>query len=75
MATVCKRASAKRDLVGDYVYLAEHDGIETAERFLSNADDCNQKYSAAVQFRELGERVLVSFRFGAGDWARSPWTR
>ena len=29
MATVYKRASAKRDLVEDYVYLAEHAGIET----------------------------------------------
>ena len=39
MATVHKRASAKRDLVEVYVYLAEHAGIETAERFLSNADE------------------------------------
>ncbi len=39
MAAVYKRASAKRDLVEDYVYLAEHAGIETAERFLSNAGD------------------------------------
>jgi len=39
MATVHKRASARRDLVEDYVYLAEHAGIETAERFLSNADE------------------------------------
>ena len=41
MATVYKRASAKRDLVEDYVYLylAEHAGIETAERFLSSADE------------------------------------
>ena len=35
--TVYRRASAKRDLVEDYVYLAEHAGIETAERFLSSA--------------------------------------
>ncbi len=27
-----KRARAKRDLVEHYVYLAEHVGIETAER-------------------------------------------
>jgi toxin ParE1/3/4 len=39
MAAVYKRASAKRDLVEHYVYLAEHAGIDTAERFLSNADD------------------------------------
>ena len=39
MATVDKRASARRDLVEDYVYLAGHAGIETAERFLSSADE------------------------------------
>ena len=39
MATVYKTASAKRDLVESYVYLAEHAGIETAERFLSNAEE------------------------------------
>jgi toxin ParE1/3/4 len=39
MAAVYKRAGAKRDLVESYVYLAEHAGIETAERFLSNAGD------------------------------------
>jgi hypothetical protein len=33
MRTVHKRATAKRDLVEDYVYLAERAGIETAERF------------------------------------------
>jgi len=32
MATVYKRASAKRDLVEDYVSLAEHAGIETRWR-------------------------------------------
>jgi hypothetical protein len=37
METVYKRASARRDLVEDYVYLAGHAGIETAERFLSSA--------------------------------------
>ena len=39
MATVYKMASAKRDLVEHFVYLAEQAGIETAERFLSNADN------------------------------------
>jgi len=28
-----KRASAKRDLIEHYVCLAEHGGVETAERF------------------------------------------
>jgi toxin ParE1/3/4 len=39
MAAVHQRASAKRDLVEHFVYLAEHAGIETAERYLSNADE------------------------------------
>ena len=38
MPTVHKWASAKRDLVEQYVYLGEHADIETAERFLSNAE-------------------------------------
>ncbi|MGH9648497.1 MAG: type II toxin-antitoxin system RelE/ParE family toxin [Bryobacteraceae bacterium] len=38
MASVHKRASAKRDLAAHYVYLAEQAGIETAERFLQDAD-------------------------------------
>jgi toxin ParE1/3/4 len=38
MAQVQKRATAKRDLVQHYVYLAETAGIETAERFLLQAD-------------------------------------
>jgi toxin ParE1/3/4 len=37
--SIHKRASAKRDLVEHYVYLAENAGIETAERFLTNADE------------------------------------
>jgi toxin ParE1/3/4 len=37
--SIHKRASAKRDLVEHYVYLAENAGIETAERFLLNADN------------------------------------
>jgi plasmid stabilization system protein ParE len=41
MATVYKRDNAKRDrdLVEEYVHLAEHASIETAERFLSSADE------------------------------------
>jgi toxin ParE1/3/4 len=38
VATVHKRASAKRDLIEHYVYLGEHADFETAERFLANAD-------------------------------------
>jgi hypothetical protein len=38
-ASVHKRVSARRDLVEHYVYLAENAGIETAERFLTNAGE------------------------------------
>jgi len=38
MAIVHKRTAAKRDLIEQYVYLAEHASIETAERFLSSAE-------------------------------------
>jgi hypothetical protein len=34
MTEVHKRAAAKRDLIGHYVYLADHAGLEVAERFL-----------------------------------------
>jgi toxin ParE1/3/4 len=37
MAAVYRRSRSKRDLVEQYVYLGEHGGVETAERFLSNA--------------------------------------
>jgi plasmid stabilization system protein ParE len=36
-AGIFKRASAERDLVAHYVYLAEQASIETADRFLANA--------------------------------------
>jgi len=38
MASVHKRASAKRDLVEHYVYLAENAGVDVAERFLLSAE-------------------------------------
>ena len=38
MAAVYRRAAARRDLIEHYVYLAEHAGEETAERFLANAE-------------------------------------
>jgi hypothetical protein len=40
-ATIHKRASAQHDLVEDYVYLAEHAGIDTAERFFASAAFCD----------------------------------
>lgn len=58
MATVRKRASAKRDMVEDFAYLAEHTGIETAERFLLSADESfrdlanNPGMGAALSLRD-----------------------
>lgn len=35
---VYKRAAARRDLLQHFVYLAENAGIDTADRFLANAE-------------------------------------
>lgn len=39
MTRIDKRAAAKRDLVGHYVYLADQAGLEVAERFLRHAEE------------------------------------
>ena len=38
MPTVIQREAARRDLVEHFVHLAEHAGLDTAERFLTNAE-------------------------------------
>jgi toxin ParE1/3/4 len=38
MASVRQRAAAGRDLVEHFIYLAEDAGLETAERFLTQAE-------------------------------------
>jgi len=38
MSKIYPRASARRDLVEHFVYLAENAGLDTAERFLANAE-------------------------------------
>lgn len=38
MPTVYQREAARRDLVEQFVYLAEQAGLDTAERFLANAE-------------------------------------
>ena len=38
MSKVRQRAAARRDLVEQFVYLAENAGLDTAERFLTNAE-------------------------------------
>jgi toxin ParE1/3/4 len=51
MASIHKRASAKRDLIEHYVYLAENAGIETAERFLVNVE---KSFSELSRHPEMG---------------------
>jgi len=38
MPKVHQRVAARRDLVEHFVYLAEHASLDTAERFISNAE-------------------------------------
>jgi toxin ParE1/3/4 len=58
---VHKRASAKRDLIEHYVYLAEQGGVETAERILANAGE---------SFSDLSRNP----RMGAPlSWVRRSW--
>ena len=38
MPKVYRRAAARRDLVEQFVYLAENAGLDIAERFLANAE-------------------------------------
>lgn len=38
MPKVYQRAAARRDLVEHFVYLAENAGLDTADRFLTNAE-------------------------------------
>ena len=56
MAKVHKRASAKRDLVEHYVYLGEHVGVETAERFLAN---CGASFTDVSGIRAERPAVLA----------------
>jgi toxin ParE1/3/4 len=59
VATFHKRAGAKRDLIEHYVYLGEHAGIETVERFLANAGE---------SFEDLSRNPAM----GAPLYLRSP---
>jgi toxin ParE1/3/4 len=49
MQTVYKRAAARRDLVGHYVYLAEEGGQELADRFLRQVEETFFKLSSQPQ--------------------------
>jgi toxin ParE1/3/4 len=59
MGRVYRRATARRDLVEHFVYLAENADADTAERFLD---------SARSSFESLAEQPMI----GAPIQARSP---
>ena len=50
MPKIYQRAAARRDLVEHFVYLAEHANLETAERFLAQAE---------ASFHVLAEQPLI----------------
>lgn len=50
MPTVYQHAAVKRDLVEQFVYLAEQAGLETAERFLTNAE---------ASFNDLARQPMI----------------
>ncbi len=50
MPKVYQRAAARRDLIEHFVYLAEHAGVDTAERFLANAE---------ASFNDLAEQPMI----------------
>jgi toxin ParE1/3/4 len=60
MAPVKKRAVAKRDLVHHYVYLAENANLETAERFLRQADE---------SFTDLARHPEMGAPLTWADWS------
>jgi toxin ParE1/3/4 len=50
MAKVFQHVAARRDLIEHFVYLAENAGIDTAERFLANAE---------VSFNDLARQPMI----------------
>ena len=50
MPMVYQRAAARRDLVEQFVYLAEQAGLDTAERFLTNAE---------ASFNDLARQPMI----------------
>lgn len=57
MAAVHKRASAKRNLIEDYVYLAEATGLDVAERFLHAAEE---SFHELARYPEMGASLALS---------------
>ncbi|MGB4069418.1 MAG: type II toxin-antitoxin system RelE/ParE family toxin [Nitrospira sp.] len=50
MPTVHQHAAARRDLVEQFVYLAEEAGLDTAERFLASAE---------ASFNDLARQPMI----------------
>lgn len=50
MGTVWRRSTVSRDLIGHFVYLAEHGGDAIADRFLHQAD---------VSFNDLAAQPMI----------------
>lgn len=65
MPTVYQHAAARRDLVEQFMYLAEEAGLDTAERFLASAEasfnDLARQPMIGAPLR-LGHPDLVSMR-------------
>ncbi|HEY9067556.1 MAG TPA: type II toxin-antitoxin system RelE/ParE family toxin [Burkholderiaceae bacterium] len=57
MPKVYQRATARRDLVDHFVYLAENAGVGTAERFLTQVE---ASFDALAAHPEIG--ALLTFR-------------
>jgi toxin ParE1/3/4 len=56
MGEVYKRAAARRDLVQHFVNLAENAGLDTADRFLTNAERC---FNELAQQPEMGSPLTL----------------
>ena len=59
MPKVYQRATARRDLVEQFVYLVENASLDTAERFLTNAE---------ISFNDLADQPMI----GAALAVRQP---
>ncbi|MDH5669829.1 MAG: type II toxin-antitoxin system RelE/ParE family toxin [Nitrospira sp.] len=55
MPIVYQREAARRDLVEQFVYLAEQAGLDTAERFLANAE---------ASFNDLARQPMIGALLG-----------
>jgi toxin ParE1/3/4 len=53
---VYKRAAARRDLVQHFVYLAENARLDTADRFLANAERC---FTELAEQPEMGSPLTL----------------